>query len=206
MSRAPGRPKSADVSEALIRATRDLLLEEGFENMSVDALVKRAETTRPAFYRRYRGLADVVLQMLLNEFGTNLDRTFDFGDLNADLLAVQRDQLALFTDPMVKQALAGFFAQLHSHHDLRVAFMDGFLLPRREATGAILHRAVQRGQITADFDVDWICDLLTGPFIMRVLLPEVGALDDALVYASVASALAALGYHPPTGSEPVRLP
>lgn len=193
MTRSPGRPMSADVDAALIQSAQEILLENGYEGLSVEALVKRAGTTRPAFYRRYQDLGVLALELLLSRFETELQEIFDTGSLTSDLLAVQRDQLAFFTDPLIDRTLPGFIASLRTDNDLRQSFMDRFFLPRRQATGLILQRAARRGEIPGNFDTDWICDLLTGPFILRVQLPEAGALDDELVYASVGAALAALG-------------
>lgn len=175
-------------------------MESGYQGLSVESLVKQARTTRPAFYRRYADLGALALEILLSRFPTALDEVFDTGTLGGDLLAVQRDQLAFFTDPVIYRALPGFFATLSGDDDLRRSFMDRFLKPRRQATGLILQRAARRGQISDDFDADWICDLLTGPFVLRVQIPETGPLDDSLVCATVAAALAALGLRDTDGT------
>lgn len=43
-------------------------------------------------------------------------------------------------------------------------------------------------------DPEWICDLITGPMLMRALMPSLGPIDDELVRLTVRSALDALGY------------
>ena len=194
MMNVPGRPKSTAVDVALIQAAQDILMETGYEGLSVHGLVKRAGTTRPTFYRRYPDLGALALEILLSRYAVELDEVFDTGDLSSDLLAVQRDQLIFFTESLVYRALPGFFAALRADDKLRRSFFDRFLAPRRQSTALILRRAMRRQEIPGNFDVDWICDLLTGPFILRVQIPEAGPLDDNLVYAIVAAALAALGY------------
>ncbi len=194
MMNPPGRPKSTTVDVALVQAAQDILTEAGYEGLSVDGLVRRAGTTRPTFYRRYADLGALVLELLLSRYAVDLDEVFDTGNLSSDLLAVQRDQLAFFTEPLVYRALPGFFAALRADGDLRRSFFDRFMAPRRQATRLILQRAMHRKEIPGDFDADWICDLLTGPFILRVQVPETGPLDDQLACATVAAALAALGY------------
>lgn len=183
---------SADLDAALLEAAGMILLERGFEELSVDGLVKRAGTTRPAFYRRYRNVADLVVKLLLAQHAVRLEETFDTGGLESDLFAVQNDQLAFFTDPLVRRSLPGFVASLRSDEELRQTFYDGFLFPRRRSTGLILQRGLARGEIRPGFDPEWICDLLTGPFLMRVVFPGTGRLDQALVQATVAAALGVL--------------
>lgn len=189
-----GRPRDAEVDAALTSTALEMLLERGYEQMSVEALVKKAGSTRPAFYRRFSGLPDLVLRLLLDRFETQLDRTFNSGSLVEDLSAVQQDQLAFFLDPLITSALPGFLAVTRSDEVLREAFADRFLLPRRRAVAAILQRGVDRGEIAEPYDPDWICDLMTGPFLMRVQLPASGPLDDHLVEESVSAALSVLGH------------
>ncbi|GAA4282507.1 TetR/AcrR family transcriptional regulator [Brevibacterium daeguense] len=187
-----GRPLNADLGIALENTAREMLIERGYEGFNVDALVKRVGTTRPAFYRRYRSLTDLVLRLLLTRYETQLDRTFDTGRLESDLFAIQSEQLEFFRDPVINRGLPGFLASLRSDDELRSAFDEEFLLPRRQATAAILQRGVARGEVREGFDPAWICDLLTGPFILRVQLPEAGPLDEDLVRASVDAALCVL--------------
>lgn len=193
MKRNLGRPLDAEVDGALMAATLDLLVERGYEQMSIEAVVRRAGTTRPAFYRRFTGLPDLVLKLLLSRFETQLDRTVDTGDLGQDLLAVQREQLGFFCDPLIKRALPGFLVAAKLDDLLWQAFAERFLLPRRHAVAAILRRGADRGEIDTKYDAEWICDLLTGPFLMRAQLPGSAPLDDSLVEASVSAALAVLG-------------
>lgn len=194
MMNLPGRPKSTTVDAALTQAAQEILMEDGYEGLSVDGLVKRDGTTRPTFYRRYPDLGALALEILLNRYAIELDQVFDTGNLSSDLLAVQRDQPTFFTEPLVYRALPGFFATLRADTDLRQSFVDRFVAPRRQATALILQRAACRHEVSSDFDANGICDLLAGPFILRVQIPEVGPPDANLVYATVAAALAALGY------------
>jgi len=41
MRRAPGRPADPAIDKQLLSATQDLLIEEGFERLSMDAVAKR---------------------------------------------------------------------------------------------------------------------------------------------------------------------
>lgn len=192
MSQRTGRPRRADLDAALVEAAGQILLERGFEELSVDGLVKRAGTTRPAFYRRYRNLGDLLVQLLLGQHAIRLEEIFDTGGLESDLVAVQRDQLAFFTEPLVRRSLPGVVASLRADEELRQTFYEGFLFPRRRSTGLILQRGLARGEIRPGFDPEWICDLLTGPFLLRVVFPGTGRLDEELVQATVGAAVSVL--------------
>ena len=65
--------------------------------------------------------------------------------------------------------------------------------PRRRTTGTILDRAVTRGEIEAVADYEWIYDLITGPSMIRVLMPGTPELGERIVQQTVEAALDALG-------------
>ncbi|WP_115788249.1 TetR/AcrR family transcriptional regulator [Arthrobacter silvisoli] len=194
MVQKAGRPRNADLDVALIRATEELILDKGFGALSVEAITAKAGTTRPAFYRRFAGIPDLVLALMLERFRIDLDVEFDTGNLPDDLTAIQRDQVALFEDPLVKSSFAGFLNSLHDNEQLRWAFLEKFFAPRRAGVATIIRRAENRGEIPECPDVEWICDLITGPLIMRILLPGLLPLDERIISNTVASALGALGY------------
>ena len=193
-----GRPRNTALDGALIRAAGELIVERGFAGVSVGAIAARAKTTRPAFYRRFEGIPEVVLAVLLEHFATNLDQNINTGNLPDDLEAIQRDQVQLFMDPLVLFSLAGFLDAIRVDEQLRTVFVRKFLAPRRTGVAAVIARAVGRREIPPCPDVEWICDLLTGPVLMRVLMPGLNGLDESFIVQSVASVLSALGYSTPT--------
>ncbi|MDJ0356856.1 TetR/AcrR family transcriptional regulator [Paenarthrobacter sp. PH39-S1] len=192
MVHSSGRPRKAQLDAALQTAAEALIVSKGYGAMSVDAVAAAAGTTRPAFYRRYSGIPDLVLSLILQKFGVDLD--FNSGELRTDLVNVQRDQVALFSDPLVSNSLAGFLESTRHNEDLASMFVGGFLGPRRAATGAILHRAAARGDIPTGYEMDWVCDLLTGPLLLRAIMPGLPSLDEDLVQHTVETALRALRY------------
>lgn len=192
-----GRPRNAELDAALHRAAEELILERGFSALSVEAVATRAGTTRPAFYRRFDGIPRLVLALLLDRFAVDLDHGVDSGNLPEDLKWVQRDQIELFSNPLVASCLAGFLDSLHTDADLRKVFVEEFLAPRRYGAGMIITRAAARGEIPPNPDLEWAMDLLTGPLLLRVLMPGLQGLDEALISQTVASTLLALGYRFP---------
>ncbi|MGO4383068.1 TetR/AcrR family transcriptional regulator [Specibacter sp. RAF43] len=192
-----GRPRNAELDAALRRAAEGLILERGFSALTVEAVASRAGTTRPAFYRRFDGIPHLVLALLLDRFAIDLDHGVDSGNLPEDLEWVQRDQVELFSNPLVVGCLAGFLDSLHTDAELRKVFVEEFLAPRRYGAGMIISRAAARGEIPPNPDLEWVLDLLTGPLLLRVLMPGLQGLDEALISQTVASTLMALGYQFP---------
>jgi AcrR family transcriptional regulator len=190
--RQSGRPRKASVDDAILSAVAALVVEHGYTRVTIDDVVNRAGTNKPAFYRRFRNLADTVPHLLARSHGTDDD--IDTGSLLGDLNEVQRRQLLLFTDPVVVRGFAGWLADVDGHPDGGAAFLQGYLAPRRAFTRVILDRAVARGEIPDRADPAWIADLLTGPLLLRVVLPGLPPADEELAAKTVEAALTSLGW------------
>lgn len=188
-----GRPRAESLDISILSAASELVQSQGFQAASIEAIAKRAGTTRPAVYRRHGSRGLVVIAAMARHFG--LDPAPDTGSLRGDLLAVQLEQLKFFTDPLVVGALSGLLDEASRDPEVGSRFFNDFVAPRRQSTACALQRAVERGEIRPGFDTDWICDLLTGPLLMRAFLP-VGPIDERLARQTVDAALAALGVVP----------
>lgn len=184
-----GRPRAEALDTGILDATAELITADGYQAATIEAIARKAGTTRPAVYRRHGSRGHLVVAAIARRFG--LDPVRDTGSLRGDLLSVQLAQLKFFTDPLVKRALPGLLEETSRDPDLSEQFLDEFVRPRRESTARSLQRAVQRGEIADGFDAEWICDLLTGPMLMRSFLPT-GPIDENLANQTVDAALAAL--------------
>lgn len=194
MTENRGRPFDTAVDEAILTTAKAFIEKNGFDGLTVSKIVERAGTTRSAFYRRYASLLDLVTDLYLHQFPTQLDLEFDTGSLVSDLYAIQKDQQDFFTTLMVYQGLAGFLGKLSTDNDARRDFVTQFIEPRRSATERIIDRAVQRGEIDPPEDAIFMSDLIISPFLLRVTIPELGPLDETLVENTVNIALSVLGF------------
>lgn len=170
----------------------DLVAEQGYSAVTLEQVVARAGTTKPAFYRRFRSLAEVVPQIL--EARHDTDEDIDTGSLVSDLAEIQRRQWALFTDPVVTRGLVGWLAHIETHPEGATAFFQEYLAPRRAYTEVILGRALARGEIAHLGHPAWVADVLTGPLIMRTLIPGMPDIDAILIRHSVHAALDTVGF------------
>jgi len=186
-----GRPPVSGLTEALLRAAKRIMLNEGFSSLTVDALVTEVGTTRPTFYRRFSNTADVALTVVRNTFGTGT--AVDTGSLRGDLLALQREEVQMFSSALIRKNLSGLLEAARSDVDLRAAYASQFIGPRRANVARVLSAAVERGEIADDVDAEFVCDLLFGPILARALMPSGGALDDRLAEQTTEAALRSIG-------------
>jgi AcrR family transcriptional regulator len=190
MPAAFGRPRDSSLDAAIVDATQTLLLGEGYSAVNIDRVAKLAGTTRAAVYRRASNATELVVMLLISRFG--IDPAPDSGELRQDLLSLQQLQRQFFSDPVVQAALAAALAAIRDNDALAVSFYDRFMAPRRSSVAAMLTKAATRGEIELPEDPALISDLLTGPLVLRTVMPLVGPLDDALIEATVDAALSAL--------------
>lgn len=183
-----GRPYNLEIGSALRQAAQRVMTEEGFSSLSVDGLVNEVGTTRPSFYRRYRNVAHLAFDVIQHRFGT--EPKVSGGSLPEDLLKLQRDEVAMFADPLLRNNLPGLLESVRTDASVRELYLNDFINPRRANVHAVLDAAVSRGEIVqGQVDVDWICDLLLSPILTRALLPTPGGLSDELARRTVQLAL-----------------
>jgi AcrR family transcriptional regulator len=135
-----GRPRDPRIDSAVLAATRELLLEVGFDQLSVRTVATRAGVSRAAIGRRWESKAHLVLDAVL---GVTPDLTpFDGADREGWIRWVVTGSSELFRQPEVRAAVPGLLATLRDHDELRTALWRNFagpaaeLLPARtEGTG-----------------------------------------------------------------------
>ena len=61
MTGKPGRPRSDRAHQALLEATRTLVVQHGYDGVTVEMIARAAGTGRQTIYRRWPGKAELVL-------------------------------------------------------------------------------------------------------------------------------------------------
>ncbi|MBF0816246.1 TetR/AcrR family transcriptional regulator [Microbacterium paludicola] len=184
-----GRPPLPEITDALLRAAERIMESEGFSKLTVDRLVTEVRTTRPTFYRRYPSIAHVAFDVIKMRFGTGTP--VGTGTLRGDLLKLQREDVAMFSSPLLRNNLPGLLESVRTDPDVRDLYRDSFIMPRRANVGDVIAEAAQRGELDASVshDVELVCDTLLGPVLARAVLPIGQPLDDYLARETVDQAL-----------------
>jgi AcrR family transcriptional regulator len=186
-----GRPRDTTLDEAIDAATETVLLQDGYPAITIDRIARMAGTTRAAVYRRVRSPSELVVRLATGRFG--IDPAPNTGDLRTDLRQLQQLQREFFVDPVARAAMAGLLTDLRTDEVLAARFYERFVLPRRASVAAMLDRAAARGEIAPVEQPELISDLLTGPLLLRTVLPAIGAIDDAIIEATVDAAMSRCG-------------
>lgn len=167
--RRPGRPRSARAERAIHDAALELLVEQGYEGMTIEAVATRAGVGKATIYRRYDGKESLVAAALRTLNPSPSLPLPDTGSVRGDLRflvdVLARSTLSSVLGPMIVRVASAAI----SNPDLQSIFLENVIAPRHAAAYAILRRGVERGELRSDLDLSLMLDLIVGPIIYRVL-------------------------------------
>ena len=165
---ALGRPRDPAIDDAVLAATRAVLVELGYSKLTFDLVARRAGVSRPTIYRRWPSKAHLVHESIYNR--SALTSLPDTGNFAEDVRSMLRRSFASYARPEVRAALPGLIVDLHSDPALRSSVLDGLEQPVRRHLAHLVDAAVTRGEVRADIDADALFDALYGALIQRVIV------------------------------------
>jgi AcrR family transcriptional regulator len=163
-----GRPRDPEAEPRIRRYAVQLLLERGFDGMTVDDVAEAAGVGKATIYRRWASKEELANDALTELFDVEIPDA-DTGSIEGDLQHVYRDAL-LFVN--TKEGIAWIrLAITEMNRDERFAALYRTFLGRRIAlTAAALDRARHRGErIRANADPVMMVHWLAGVLILRAL-------------------------------------
>lgn len=152
-----GRPRDRQIDQALISATLAILDSEGYVGVSLEAVARRAGTSRPAIYRRWSGRAPLVLAAAASRLV--IPTPPDTGCTLCDI----GDSFNVFLDSyrtIRPDALSALYSECAPDPDLRTEYMATIIEPARAAVGRTLDRAIARGDLRREIDRDLLLDIV----------------------------------------------
>ncbi|HEX3337264.1 MAG TPA: TetR/AcrR family transcriptional regulator [Jatrophihabitans sp.] len=168
--RPRGRPRSAKAHQAILAAALELLLEQGLHAMSMDDVADRAGVSKATIYRWWASKELLALDALATQWAIpapSSERAT--GSLRGDLLARFRPWVRQLNRMPYGRVIAGLIAEAQIDPDFAKLYREHFVQPRRDATRPVLLRAIERGEIAADTNLEVTLDLLYGPIYHRLL-------------------------------------
>jgi AcrR family transcriptional regulator len=164
-----GRPRSESSRNAILQAASELLLERGLNAISMDAVAERAGASKATIYRWWPSKELLALDALFSEWTARPADTHDTGSLTGDLLALIRPWARQLAAKPYGGVIAALITKAHSDPEFAEEYRARFVQPRRDDARVIFARAIDRGEVRPDTDVEVALDLLYGPFYHRIL-------------------------------------
>jgi AcrR family transcriptional regulator len=192
--RAPGRPRSEESRQSILRSTLKLLQQDGgFAELSIEAIAADAGVGKTTVYRWWPTKAALVA----DAFSASAEDELRFpnsGSVYTDINIQMRGLIRIFRSQRGK-VVAALLAGGQSDPELLEAYRDRFLWPRRRQAYETLQRGIERGELPAGSDFDLILDSLYGPILMRFLIRHV-KLEESFADELCSVVLKGLGSRP----------
>jgi AcrR family transcriptional regulator len=181
-SECRGRPRSEESEEAILAATIQLLSAKPLRDISIEEIARKAGVGKATIYKWWPSKVYVALDAFLRK--TNQEVPIpDTGSVRKDILEQLRSLMVFYNSP-AGRILGQFVAESQIDKEFASLFRKRFLKPRRETTGVIFDRGVERGEIEQNLDRELVLDLIYGPAIYRMIVghaPLGSKLPDAMV-------------------------
>jgi AcrR family transcriptional regulator len=186
-----GRPRSEKARDAILHAAAELLLERGLDEVSMDAVAEHAGVSKATIYRWWPTKETLALDALHLEWAAGSEEVRDTGSLRGDLLALLRPWVRLIATRPYARVVGALITEARTDPAFGQEYVTRLVEPRRERARPIFRRAIERGELAPDVDVEVAIDLLYGPLYLR-LLHGYAPLNDRFVRSVVDTVLGGL--------------
>ncbi len=147
-ARPPGRPIDLECSTRIATATRELLAEQGYDRLSMEAVAERSRASKATLYRRWPNKAALVADALADfESARAVDAATDS---QRDLLVLRLSRFFGVDDPIRQQVLVGVSSALHRHPELADAIRALFDAPECRCAGLFDHVDRETARLLSD--------------------------------------------------------
>ncbi len=164
--RSAGRPRSAEADRAILATTLRLLVEQGYDAMSIESVAATAGVGKTTIYRRYLNTRELVVGAVLSIADT-LDLPPDSGSVRTDLLDVVHQAFGIFHNGFAFSMMGTLLVKERDDPELIDLFRRKVILPRMEIMGQVFRRAIDRGEVRGDISVPLVVQLLAGALFAR---------------------------------------
>ncbi len=179
-----GRPRSEEAHKAILDATLELLVEVGFSALTVEGVASRAGVGKATIYRRWSSKLPLVVEAFGQLPGFE---EVDTGDLASDLKKMLRSYLEVFNATPLSAVLPSLAGERAHDPELSELF-EPVSVGRRQPLLRTFQRAVERGDLSPDLDLELAADLVVGPIAVALFFKG-GRLNPRMVEPMVDLAL-----------------
>ena len=168
--RKPGRPRSAQADQAILRATLEELAELGIEAMSIEGVAARAGVGKTTIYRRWPSKDELIKAAVsVVHIQTPIP---DTGHLRDDVFLMVRNTIeAGIRYPLLPKLFFRALNELKDKPEILAVLQEQMIGPRFQRLFAMIEHAKERGEMRPDLDAFVALGIIMGPIISLWLLP-----------------------------------
>jgi AcrR family transcriptional regulator len=140
-----------------------MLVENGYDRLTMDAVAKRARASKATLYRRWQTKSSLVVDAVIRAKSMHAQPLPDTGSLRGDLRAMFCANMV--TTSETTSVLGVVITALQTDPEFAGDFRSRFLQPKTHASMEIYRRAAERGELAPGVDPS-----LLGPAFAGILL------------------------------------
>ena len=186
--KAPGRPRSARVDEAIVDAVLDLLVEgHSADTLSIEAVAARAGVGKATIYRRWPNKEALIVDAFASMKGPVPPVR---GESVRDDLVALVGRIGQNTGVRATKIMSCLLPELHRSPSLQGCY-QGVIESRRAVMREVLQRGIATGELRADLDVELALALLSAPVLVQHMMRWNPQLDNRNLAERVVDAVLA---------------
>ena len=182
----------------MLQATRDIIEVHGLDELTIDEVSHRSGVAKTTIYRHF-GCRDELMLAAIDDMIEEIEPA-DTGSLCGDLRSVVNSYLAITAVPSLRQMFVSMLNR--SMVDDEFAGMYQNVKQQRHVPlRVVLQRAIARGEVSPEIDLELAMHFVQGPFVAKRLIEndEVSCRDVEILLDFVCSAVSDLTARwPPT--------
>ncbi|MFE9122613.1 TetR/AcrR family transcriptional regulator [Streptomyces sp. NPDC007172] len=153
---------------AVLHAADDLLAENGFGGLTVEAIARRAGVAKQTIYRWWPSKVEILLDTLITDSDKRIPVPVEKPSA-ANILRYLRGFARFVTRDPAGKVLLALIAE--AQHDAGTArsFHQRYLGPRRAREREMLTRATEAGEVAPRLAADATMDAIVGAIVYRAL-------------------------------------
>ena len=166
-----GRRRDPALDTAILDAAIEVVAQVGYERMTMDMVALGAKAGKAAVYRRWKSKADLIIEAVghLKRTQVDLDALPDTGTLRGDLLGLFKPSSAREAERKMR-VMAGLASVLAQHPELAEAGNAAIVEPWANANLRLMERAVARGEVKAEADIQTASQVVPSMAAYRALI------------------------------------
>jgi len=166
-----GRKRDLTRDPEILDAALEVLSEVGYDGMTIDMVATRAKAGKATVYRRWDSKAELVIDAVacMKQADLSPERLPDTGSLRGDLVAMIKPHTLEESERKLR-VMAGVMSLLASNPELAETAHAAIVEPRLAVNRLFLQRAVDRGEIAADTNIELIASISQSMASYRLLM------------------------------------
>ncbi len=152
----------------MLEAAGELLLDGGLAATTIEAVAARAKVSKVTIYKWWPSRGALAIDAYFHRYRETI--VFEeSGDVATDLLGQLEALIIAFRGP-AGRLMAELIGQSQTDAALAEQLRERWVAPRREVSSGVLRRAIERGQVRPDIDIETVMDQLYAPIYYRLAM------------------------------------